>query len=219
MNRAVRVRICIAHNAVAEVAGTSSHQAVSSTQKTALMDLFQREMRRKCITKDEAADLCLLTARCDWYGADGKELQFELLNPDKKAQRRDQQDYMNYPSYAKAELWEKLKSVDYPASAKRDLIMQFALQLGLRNGTEPSIKLLNSLAQVAGKTSVMHGSEAKVIMLKDFKICFKRMVRNAPPPVEYLQTPRFARSSILLCGTLCTLTVNLAGWTRSSGSR
>ena len=187
MNRTVRVRICTAANALEEVAGTSSHQAVSSTQKAALLDLLQREMRRAGISKEEAANLSLLTARCNWYGEDGKEVQTALLTPDQKAQRRDQQDYMDLPSYLKAELWENLKSDDVPYSAKRDLIMQFALEFGLRNPTEPSIKLLNSLALVAGSsTSGLHGSDQKVALLREFKGAFKRMARYAPAPVAYL---------------------------------
>ena len=180
------MRICTAANALEEVAGTSSHQAVSSTQKGALLELLQREMRRAGISKEEAANLSLLTARCNWYGEDGKELQTALLTHKYTANRRDQQDYMDLPSYLKAELWKNLKSDDVPASAKRNLIMQFALELGLRNPTEPSIKLLNSLALVAGSTSVLHGSDQKVIMLKAFKAGFKRMVRNAPAPIAYL---------------------------------
>ena len=57
MNRTARVRICTATNALEEVAGTSSHQVVSSTQKEALLDLLQREMRRGGICKEEAANL------------------------------------------------------------------------------------------------------------------------------------------------------------------
>ena len=80
-SRQLRVRIFVAKDALAEVAGTSLHEAVSSSQKEAVLDMIQREMRRACISKEEAAELVLMTGRAAWYGDDkhSKELLYPSL--------------------------------------------------------------------------------------------------------------------------------------------
>lgn len=113
--------------------------------------------------------------------------------------RSVQQDWIHFESYLTEELWGHLKDSRFSQSARLELMLNFAINTGLRNPSEPTFQRLTALYLcVIEKPETASSMEpaTRLSTMRSLKACFKRVqaplaasLPQSPPPLKLPASP------------------------------
>jgi hypothetical protein len=169
--------------------GSPNHKALSKTQAAALREMLGTAV----LTAMDRADLANVVVGINWCEPeDGTSVLAALapvtstLPPGKR--RRTQQDFMAFCNFGTDEFWNQLLG-EVPTSAKLNIILQWAIGLGLRCPSEHSMKWLCSVWLAVGQTEaelVAMDPAQKKHMFNHTKAVFDSMRKHAAEPPMWI---------------------------------
>jgi hypothetical protein len=186
--RALKARLGAARLALENYPkGSPSHKALSKAQSAALREMLGAAV----LTAIERADLANIVVAMNWCEPDDGNSVLAALTPGTPMlppgkRRRSQQDFLAFCNFGTEALWSQLLG-DAPASAKLDIVLQWAIGLGLRCPSEHTMKWLCSVWLAVSQTDaelVVMEPVQKKHMFNHTKSVFDSMRKHvADPPV------------------------------------
>ena len=177
---------------LAESENTEHHRILSAAQAAAIMETVQST---ESLTATMKAEMCGMIVSIKWHNEQDRSMVLATFAPPTTARmppgkrRRAGQDFGAIHHYGDEQFWETW-SKPMSSPAKLSTLLQFAIRLGLRCPTEPTIKWLTSMWVCSTTTfDELQSMDpvTKSIMLKHVKANFDPLRRAAPEPVEFIE--------------------------------
>ena len=187
----VVVRLDAAADALAAVAGSAAHAAVSATQAKAV----RAALEGVHLANDDAAEIAVKASGMRWFTHAHMQYALaplEVIPTDSNGQpkrRRPNQEYATIVSYLPEGVWSALQEPSNSSQVKLDLLLQFAANAGLRLPSEPTLKLLCSAWLVASESPqelALISTAQKLAFKKHVKATFDLLRKRCPPPAEWI---------------------------------
>jgi hypothetical protein len=169
--------------------GSPNHKALSKTQAAALREMLGTAV----LTAMDRADLANVVVGINWCEPEDGTSVLAALNPETSTlppgkRRRTQQDFLAFCNFGTDEFWNQLLG-EVPTSAKLDIILQWAIGLGLRCPSEHTMKWLCSVWLAVGLTEaelVALDNVQKKHMFNHTKAVFDGLRKHAAEPPMWI---------------------------------
>lgn len=191
--RDVHARVAAAKVVLAGAAGSDSHTSLSSIQCSALRGLMSDISG---IESEAWAKLSDEIEAVNWAPGDLQQLLQHIASAaaggvKKLASRKTQQNYCSMLGYGSEMLWSALSDELTPPENKLHLLVLHLTRLGLRSGTEHTIKFLNSwwLLMSHDPSSLLRmDTTSKLVSLNHVKSVVRGLVKGLQDPDEWIET-------------------------------
>jgi hypothetical protein len=169
--------------------GSPTHKALSKAQAAALQEMLGTAV----LTAMDRADLANLVVGINWCDPEDGNSVLAALAPETSTlppgkRRRSQQDFLAFCNFGTVEFWNQLLG-DVPTSAKLNIILQWAIGLGLRCPSEHTMKWLCSVWLAVGQTEaelVVMDNAQKKHMFHHTKAVFDSLRKHVADPLMWI---------------------------------
>lgn len=185
--REVRARIGAARLTLNQMSDSSARTNMSRLQAGALLDQIRSV---KDLGPAEAAALAEEVARVPWCTGDLERI-LDGLHPvqSRVANRRAQQNFLQFLNYLPAKTWSVLQSPQAPPSNKLHEMLVLACRLGMRCPSEHTTKWLTSAWLLLSKPEaelVVLDVVGKLVALSQVKSQLKNLLKGFPDPAAWV---------------------------------
>ena len=164
------------------VKGSPSGPEIRKQQVLSLKHMFQS--RR--FTPAEAEQLAEALNSIQWDPVELVELQAELLSKDTDSltglSRRPLQDYTSMHNFMTTDVWDRLQSKERQQRDGLDVLLLFAIRLGLRCPTEATYQTIACIHMLAqdGLSNVQQMTlDQRLAQVRSVKSCFRNALNHA----------------------------------------
>lgn len=185
---AIMNRLLAAKSVLSSALSVEELQLLSQTQAAAVIVLTERHIGG--LSAESCATLSEEACKTGWHGAHKAKVLGAFTQRNLRAdcnRRRDMQDYESFLDFFSINEWKTMGDDAVSMQAKRSVVMQRLLALGLRCPKEATTKLANSLVVFIGSDNPSDvGEGAMRDYLTSFKAGFKKAAAAMPDPPTYL---------------------------------
>ena len=179
---AVHTRLQTAQSILQSCKGTARHQAVSSVQRHAVMELLDQACRDPRWNSSVCAEIMDKVLKVEWVQADADAILQKLSDgASRKVSRRQQQDFRSIAAFFTDAQWDALQDPGLDLNGRADCMCNFAANMQCINPTEPTYKWWASMVIVLHfETKTIHTLSygSKHALFQHIKTTHKRLVKK-----------------------------------------